>query len=715
MNFLQLKTESRQILWPDLESENLVSSHDRFFNDALWDLNTNVECFRFNQTEIYPHCSTFFNCGMTVIPAPRGTILKVYAIGTQVSTSATATPTDAATASIGTIVGQIVLQQAMLNPPQTNLSVCSITSDGSYAIAVDQQYIVPPEYATPNSPQYLNATINYTDIDGVAQTIQPAPTAHLDGVKQAGVLTVQVKGGTLITCSLVPFNTPKTDGGFTINVVVKQVAAGNATGSSESTDSDWCSKVFYDQVDYCHIEEYVRLSKKCGTPNALFSTALTQGLFGCGWRTKRRFPCPTDEGLESLPKLPQGFRYPQSSTDVGGRSRGGVWAIYRGRIYVAPWIESTETLIVEWNGIKNQWSDADEVEDSAKFRQAVRNYVNWQHFLNFEENQQKMIDLKTSYDSDLRDLIHECREQTRVRTCNEAMGNGSGARGMGTTSIATASFFNEAQTFTAICPAGQAGSPVTVTIPAGQVGSSLSVADANATALSMATSQAQAGLSCSASQLSFLNIAQTYTASCPGASGTTPAATGNSVTVTIPAGQFSSSVSQAAADAAALAAATAQANSQLVCTFHNGPKSFTASCPVDTTGSDVTVAVAAGTYSSIVSQSDADAQALAAAQNQAVAGLTCTGVTSTIGNTQQTFTINRTLTCNNGAKKTQSFLYTAVVHANTYTKVTTPSQQAADQLALNQQAQAAAQANCNAAYAAAQAAFQSNCRQNPTG
>jgi hypothetical protein len=569
MNFLDLYDEVVTIGFPSGQPENLVDSHKRFLNNALWDISKNVECVQFGNVNIINSCATYFNCGMTVLPAPRGHILKVYTIG---------------------------------------------------------------------------------KIDSV--------------------------------------------------------------GGVPATKDDWCSKVFFDQVEYCHIEEYVKLSRNCGTPNSAFSSALVQGLFGCGWRNKRRYPCPTDVGFENLPSLPQGFHYPQSSTDAGGRSRGGVWALYRGRIYIAPWIESDETAVVEWNGIKDEWSDADLVEDNSKFRQAVLLNFLKQHYSLYEQDQQKLVVLETQWREALRDLIHECREQNRIRTCGEAGGSGSSARGLGSSDVASALYYNETQSYTASCPVGQVGTAVTVTIPAGQVGSALSIADANATAMAQAQADAISRLSCSVAPVNYLNTAQSFTANCPGASGDTPAATGNSVTIVIPAGQFLSTVSQAAADAQALAAAQNSAESQLVCTFYNAPQSYTASCPTNTTGSDVQITIPAADYSSIISQADANSQAVAAAQQQATAGLTCAGLpTFLIGNSRQEFTQQVLLVCTpaNQNRPSREYSTTAVVLENTYTALVTAATQAATQLFLNQQAQTRAQTNANVNCLAAQNAFNALC------
>jgi hypothetical protein len=61
-------------------------------------------------------------------------------------------------------------------------------------------------------------------------------------------------------------------------------------------------------------------------------------------------------------------------------------------------------------------------------------------------------------------------------------------------------------------------------------------------------------------------------------------------------------------------------------TFTNTAQSYTASCPSGTNGNPVTKTVAAGSYSSTISQADADAQALNAAKGMANAALVCVPV-----------------------------------------------------------------------------------------
>jgi hypothetical protein len=80
MNFLELKTKLRLQIFAEGEQENLINAHDSFFVEALYDAQKYVPCYRYGNTDTYPHCSTYFSCGMTVLPKPQGRINRIYVI-----------------------------------------------------------------------------------------------------------------------------------------------------------------------------------------------------------------------------------------------------------------------------------------------------------------------------------------------------------------------------------------------------------------------------------------------------------------------------------------------------------------------------------------------------------------------------------------------------------------------------------------------------------
>jgi hypothetical protein len=188
----------------------------------------------------------------------------------------------------------------------------------------------------------------------------------------------------------------------------------------------------------------------------------------------------------------------------------------------------------------------------------------------------------------------------------------------------TSLFYNDEQSATATCPDGTTGSATSTTIPAGTVASAISKADANQKAKAQAQTQAEQMLNCIGNVAQFTNDAQSATAACQGEEGAPPP-DGSPVTKTVPAGTVTSTVSKTDANQQALALAQQQAAAALVCTFWNRAKSYTATCPQGQSGTPVTKQVAAHTFNSSISQSDADQQALQSATNAAIAAIVCSG------------------------------------------------------------------------------------------
>lgn len=251
-------------------------------------------------------------------------------------------------------------------------------------------------------------------------------------------------------------------------------------------------------------------------------------------------------------------------------------------------------------------------------------------------------------------------------------------------------YFNDAITLSSACPAGSAdsrgafdpGKLLSVTVPAGSVYSTVSATEATAAAQTRAEAEL-ALLLTRTCKLYFKNIEQSYTAKC------FPPYTGANVTETVAAGTYHSFVGQHVADSLAYLAAQTAAESALSCTitFWNTTQTATVNCTSPLVGPASTATVAANTYSSSVSQAEADADALNAATALATSLLSCiTGY----GNTEQTATIN----CED-AYTICHFGNTGVatVPANTY--FSDVSQDAANALALDAAtAEATAKLDC---------------------
>jgi len=710
MNYGELKAAVRLRLFADGEAENLVAAHDGFFVQAMTDIQNAVECLRYGNTEVYPHCATYFNCGSTVVPAPRGNINRVFTIGRSSSLETTSIADVTFDALLASLSGNTISSQP------TEEEIVEVSADSAYTVEVTQTMQNPSFYPA-GSPQYFRTEIRYTDVNGNSKTIQPADLIHINESTVSGSVYINAKAGTTITCVVTPFNNPQMDGTLSVTVKVD-------SGIIGASAADWCEKVHYSQVDFCHLSSYAASCSTCGQLNSSVANAMLSAYFG-NWRRKTRFPKPTDEGVETLPLLPSGYHYPQKSTDAGGRSPGGVFAIHRGRIYVAPWIESSEELVIEWDGIKPNWADADYVESDPKFIEAITLMVGIQHYSYYEDNPQRLNTMKARLYGEpgtvgvLQDLIFDCRERNRVHSCNElggkgsyafgigsaqaiASGGGSGSGGSNQTPGGNGLFFNEEQSYTAQCDAGQVGQSQTATIAAGLVSSSLSVTDANAKAQAQAQANARAKLDCNDSTM-FLSEEVTVTVSCPAATSTIPKADGDDVTVTLPAGTYKSTVSQEFANAAAQQAAQAQAVSQLSCTYKNSEQTYSAECPTGTSGTAASYTVPAGTFTAD-SQDEANTLALAEAQSQVATQLeaNCAG-SIIVGNSYQ-FT-NLRGTASVGCINLFTYNVTGICAPGEINIAATTLTEDAAKLFVNQQAKTIANQRAQELFNAARATF----------
>lgn len=394
---------------------------------------------------------------------------------------------------------------------------------------------------------------------------------------------------TYFNCGLTSFDFPRAR--IMRLSVIDKINPETGREDPESPD-DYCSEIEYQQVDPCHIRNWLGRSREAGcfgfTLSGFF--AIPAGL--CG--NKNTVPVPTDEGVPAgLPALQLGYKYPQASTDSDfGRAQAGVWAVENGRVLVAPWLQTTESALLRWNGIKRDWVDADLVDDDPGLFRAVELFLRWEHARDWDRDANAASLYELEYRKALSELMYDCAEENRVRSCeSERDGGSGGARGI---APVVKLFYNDQQQATATCPANQTGEPVTVIVPAETIASTISKGDANQKAIDQAREMAQAQLDCQTQDVIYYNRAVVGHASCPAASGDTPAAAGDNVSVSIPAGGpghgYSSTVSEDAATEDAQDAADELAAAQLACTFYNAPQTADVACEDDSNPQTYTVA-----------------------------------------------------------------------------------------------------------------------------
>lgn len=73
------KERVKEIVFPEGEAENLVSTHNSYIVEALINLQTNIPCLRENNVDVYTKEDVREQCNADFVTGPRGVIQAVYA------------------------------------------------------------------------------------------------------------------------------------------------------------------------------------------------------------------------------------------------------------------------------------------------------------------------------------------------------------------------------------------------------------------------------------------------------------------------------------------------------------------------------------------------------------------------------------------------------------------------------------------------------------
>jgi len=162
-------------------------------------------------------------------------------------------------------------------------------------------------------------------------------------------------------------------------------------------NGNWCDRVIYQPATFTEIE--------CWSRN-LLST----------------FVNPVNAGL---PGLQQGYKYVEKATDSKwGRSRVGRYCVHRKRLYLVPWVQSNEDVIVEWDGQKWYWNDADLLDENlwtTDYDNAIKLFVKHHHARDFEPSVDRMTlkDMMQEYYDARAMLIHSCMVKIETKEHSE--------------------------------------------------------------------------------------------------------------------------------------------------------------------------------------------------------------------------------------------------------------------------------------------------------
>lgn len=79
-SFKSLKDEIRQAIWPSGEQENLITAHDQMFIEGMGQIQKWVTQEQQVNCNVIRFCKTYHKMGMTVVPAPKGIVMRVYTV-----------------------------------------------------------------------------------------------------------------------------------------------------------------------------------------------------------------------------------------------------------------------------------------------------------------------------------------------------------------------------------------------------------------------------------------------------------------------------------------------------------------------------------------------------------------------------------------------------------------------------------------------------------
>lgn len=158
----------------------------------------------------------------------------------------------------------------------------------------------------------------------------------------------------------------------------------------------FCDPVTYDEVSKSELLNWSRwLMKLVTTPSDAALTVLAGGFAVAGVATD----------------------------DTSGRALFGKWSKDGNRILVSPWLQSYESVVVDWKGYKTTWNNTDVVPDAPDYKRAVKLFVQREFARDFERDAafQQICgdDLQGNPGRGIigaiPSLIFQCREKMRQR------------------------------------------------------------------------------------------------------------------------------------------------------------------------------------------------------------------------------------------------------------------------------------------------------------
>lgn len=122
------------------------------------------------------------------------------------------------------------------------------------------------------------------------------------------------------------------------------------------------------------------------------------------------YVAPPDAGL------PLGFRPADASSDATcGRALTGVYTLEETsrRLYVGPWLQSNEKLVVEWQGIKRAWLDGDLVPEDEDFIRLLRLWIEREYGRKWSSSD--LAIREAAWREAIADMMVTCERESRLK------------------------------------------------------------------------------------------------------------------------------------------------------------------------------------------------------------------------------------------------------------------------------------------------------------
>jgi hypothetical protein len=164
------------------------------------------------------------------------------------------------------------------------------------------------------------------------------------------------------------------------------------------TQDNCCAKRYFQPIDWDEMEQILKDNQNCGrliTPTYYYYDD------GYGYVDYPDYGCPY-------------YADSSGATDLRFRPSVSFSAMKDGQLYLFPWLQSNEVLVIEWDGIKRSWKDTDEVQFDREVQDAVEHFLDRRSATREDCDIQRIQLAQSDYDTLVAKQIWQCRKERRI-------------------------------------------------------------------------------------------------------------------------------------------------------------------------------------------------------------------------------------------------------------------------------------------------------------